>query len=243
MRSVIYSFFVLLAFLSLWGCEECEECERVASAPFTNLVFINNTLFEDVVESIDLVEEEVDTLGAQVTLLEQEVTALREDSTRFSQSISEGETGLEDSLALTIEALTIAEVDLSEKAEQLSAEEAELDSLSEIQTTIESGAVVVSRIRNLRNGLEITNSDTLTSYQVPLEVEVDETNYELEIEGTTYDLTILYERAQTLNVERVLSITASSLFATSSNFEEVDVLCPETNPDCTSGETIIGCFF
>ena len=119
----------------------------------------------------------------------------------------------------------------------------QLDSVQQLQTTIESGSVLVSRILNIRNGLEVFNEDSLSLYPVPLEVEVDETSYELEIDGTTYDLTISYEREQTLNVERVLRITASSLSASSRTFTPIFVECPETNPNCGSGATLITCYF
>ncbi len=233
----------VLAFAGLHSCDECVECEQVAQAPSTTLVFINGQVLSVVDSAISTLDESIIVLEGEKDTLVQEIAILEDSIQTLNQLIADGRTDLDDELASVTAMLNDKEEEEMAVDDKLSLGNAAVDSLETRKQLVQSGAVLVSRILNLRNGLERTYEDSLTAWQIPLEVEIDQTAYELEIDGTDYDLTINYEREQTVDVERVVRIRALSLTATSSTYDSLLVQCPESNPNCGSGETIITCYF
>ena len=87
MRSLVFAFSVLIALLSLPGCEECEECENVATAPITTLAFRNETLSEEISPVIDMLSDQVRALDSVLAIVNVEITSLQTGIDTLEQQI------------------------------------------------------------------------------------------------------------------------------------------------------------
>lgn len=232
------SFLAVLFCLA--GLLACDEIDSVVSDDPKIYLFLLNRDSLDQVEPI-LEELSLELVGLDTTLsnLEIEESYWFIQLEQYTDSVEvQGLTDLEDERA---EADSIWEV-LSANLVTLEYEDSVLNAENDIwtsaQSTIESGYVNISQIRNLQlsdASIDYESSDSLALWSLPLDMNSNQSGFEITIDNETFELNVSYDLETLVDENSRVVRQASNLDILSSTFDFDSLNCE----DCLDYNTTI----
>lgn len=197
---------VLFIFVTLLSCDPCPDCgEPLTSEPTVEMIFINQ-------DSIDLIDEELIVLDS----LDSSFIAINALLVDFRDSLNR----IQDSIANMLNEYLDEEADLLDSIGELELDSIFLDELkidstvsvlSTTRATINSGDILVNKVKFPEINDSLIYSDSTTSWNFPLSFEKTFTIYEVFIQDETLVIELDYETFTEIDVERNVRIRAENI--------------------------------
>lgn len=231
---VKHVLIVLLLFSLMASCDPCDDCESISYEPTVSLVFINADSLQNLDSLLFINSQKLDSLDSIISDLTDTLVFLNDSLDVINNAIDEGE-DLSTEKASIENAISIYGAD---QAVQTS----EADTLSSIntlysdtKTTINSGLMHVDQISILGtdNVFSYPDTDSATSWSIPLAYDGSFTDYEITINGITETIVLSYDVFQEVDVQRNVLIRAQNIQVVNAPYDSL-INCEE---NCLDGET------
>ncbi len=234
----------LLFLISIWvlfSCRECDDCEVFIGEPKVTMVFINQDSLTSIQSDLNHNQTLIDSLSESIVELELSQSILADSIISTQNAVDQGELGLESTLEslrsdFAVDSLSLISFD--DTIQQLDSLNAVLQSVS---STINSGLLLVSEIRNTVSGYSISREDSLTVYTVPLDFNNATTSLEFVIHDEVYELNMAHENELSVDERTRVNVSMTEIEVISHTFQSISLQC-NTN-SCASNETVIICYF
>ncbi|WP_258097698.1 hypothetical protein [Marinoscillum pacificum] len=230
--------------LSAWGCDPCEDCgEPLVYDPSVKVVFINQDSINKVNVLVAFNDDSITKLTEWKSDLTDSINFLDDSLDALQILIDDGATEYQeafDRITLFNDSLDVVRDSVTNYTSYVKAENTELKSLI---TLMNSGKVQLTSVVLLNNGTELIYEDTMATFSLPLLLgtvgEYAQSNYEITIIDTVFNLDFSYITYETVNEARVASVRARDLDIL--NSDTVHVNCATT--ECISDETTVTVYF
>ena len=232
---------LLAGMMTIISCDDCFDCDLNISQPYVSLVFIN----ADSLSQLDTRLSQIETLRDSTNNL---VDSLETITSSLTDSLLVIQVGLDTGNFTYQEVAESIQLTLQQDSIQLAESELVLAVLTEetseinaIQSTINSGRVSISQIKNLQNDSLIIATDSSEIYNIPLSISLDSTRLGFIIAEEEYDLGLTYTRSIGEDLKTNVIVSSQGISETTYSFDSVKVDC--TNTLCNANETTVTCYF
>jgi len=210
MKKHLFPFFFLI-FLKV----SCAEDTKVFfNDPILKIRFINADSLKKANDSLDITNNYISGAGEAIVYFNSSLNVLADSIGELNDSIENGRTDyieIRDGLIELESKLTSLLALMTENSSILTQIKSEL---SETIDIIESGNVQVTSIKNIDNNAVQTYSDSATTYNLPLSMNSNASNFAIEIVGITYNLQVEYEKEEVVDEKRRIKIMVSNVNVT-----------------------------
>ena len=237
-----FKHILLLIFFSgfsvvFWACQEDEE--RLLSEPRIQMFFINQDSLEDVQDTLVEVSDSLVVIDTLLTYYSDSASIVFDSLIQLGILIQEGQDELQprfDSLTDERERLT-TEFEATEDLDSIMNESRK--QWTEVESTINSGEVLVSSITNRVNSKRVEYEDSSTLWYLPVSMNEDEVFTSIELDGQFYDLDVSYERLITVNEFNNVIVETQNISITNDDFIRIEFDCQ----DCKGREATFIIYF
>ena len=236
-------FLFAFAFLLFYSCLECETCGPSPTGPVFTARFFN-------IDSLTQLEEEIVILDSLIDETDS-IADLFQDSLDIVDELLDQP----DSLIMNEDSLENLQDNFQSIIEALQAQEDSLAALrtefSDTQGTINSGLIRVDTIQaigtnnsllirdTIFQGVNFSVVDSFTSFQIPVDLEFEESTYIIIIGNRRDTLSVSYNLEQFVGVQDIM-FQAIDFDTTSHTYDSILI---NTSGQRLSNETTLDCFF
>lgn len=241
MRSSFY-IIIIWSFLTL-SCDPCNECgEPLNYEPTVALTIINQDSIDALNNQISITNNTVSYYDSISLKLNNEIDSLGDELVRINDSIAAGITGYSDSLGLVEDALEELNLEFLPLELKLNELDSIVDLYNEVIKTINSGSILVEKVTVLNNGAEITYSDSMNVFNLPLLMDQSQTDYRIKILNKEFTLSLSYQTQETLDEARVFRVIATNILLEENyTFDTLIITCRDDI--CISNETSLTAYY
>lgn len=231
-------------FLVVWGCDPCDECgEPLVYDPTVKVVFINQDSINQLNVIVNDNKSTITELKARITELKTGIDSLDDNLDALQDSIEAGKTQYQS----LFDRYKFSQDSLIKIRSVVSKSNSELDSINKVlNTTISSmnnGNVQLTKVVLLNTGTELFYEDSMSRFSLPLLLgtvgEYTESNYEITIVDTVFNLDFSYVTYESIDEARVARVRARELTVLNNDTVNVD----NCNNECISDETTVTVYF
>ncbi|MEP2024429.1 MAG: hypothetical protein ABJH98_10570 [Reichenbachiella sp.] len=210
-------------FASIWACEE--EVDPTVSDPSVGVFFLNQTRLTKVDFKVDSLDEELEVYDSIISSLETSADDLVDRLIDLTDSLADGFDLEQDSIDVVHDLDTLNRF-LTDVEMEDSVVNAIRSLWADTAATINSGAVKVESIVNTKNMIPIFYEDSSTSWKLPLDMQADDIDVDITIEGSkTFNLKLSYSRTTTANEKNKVVIKTSNFEIISTDFNNSSLSC------------------
>ncbi|WP_147407348.1 hypothetical protein [Reichenbachiella sp. MSK19-1] len=177
-----------LGFLAIVSCEK--ESDLVERDPTIDLVFYNIDSLVQVEDTLEIVADSIEVLTDTLTHFADSASVLTDSIAVLNQLISQGDDSLIATRDELLEERRLVNLDYAYFDQQDSIMNVSKKKWTSVQTTINSGDLLVSSITNKANNRTLYYTDSAIFWSVPLDMNSDFSLLSVEIDGEFYDLDI-----------------------------------------------------
>lgn len=242
MKNTVFFSLVLLISMAIYACEE--EDDFVEDDPTIEVVFYNMDSLVQVEYILDSVSDSLDILTDTLIYFSDSADIVSDSVLIVSATSVDGNLDeLEAALQEELERLNVLYDEFEEDDSVMSASE---DYWTAVETAINNGEVVISRITNKINLESITydqETDTASAWNIPLDMNADMTSIELKLGDEVFELNVEYSRFISANEFGEVSFTAFGFSEDNitSTFDSLELDCNTTK--CLDSEASISVYF
>ena len=207
MKKHLFPFFLLATLIVCCAEEE----EVFFFDPTLKVKFINADSLLTLNDSLQITNDSVTVVNDTLTYFSDSLSILEDSISVLNDSIDIGRTDYiptRDDL-VAIETTFTETVTAMEEVASLLADV--ITSITAVVATIEAGEVWVSKLTNTANGQSIAYEDTTDVYRVPLSMNSDDTDIEVEIDGSVYGFSLNYSREEGVDEKRRIQVLVSNI--------------------------------
>ncbi|MEM8894459.1 MAG: hypothetical protein AAGC88_07770 [Bacteroidota bacterium] len=223
MRWLILS--ALLGYLS--SCTQCDECDLFADEPTISLEIFNQDSLTQINALIEDISVEIDAADLSIATLDSTRLAIADTIQALTVLIDSGEVAFESDLLNFESLLTTVNIDYSLDSTQAII----LDSINAIyasaQSELESGLTRIDTLINLETGSFIVNTDSVTSYDLPLSPSANQVSLQLVVGSERLDISLAYETELYEDEDSRVGYLARNISLVNHSFDSLSIDCEE----------------
>lgn len=244
---MLIRFRQITGVLSLWfmiqACEPCNDCGVALEInPSVDAIFINRDSLVIIEDSLAVNIDTTNALDSIQLLNSTELRVITDSIALVEDSIANENFAYENLLP----SLLFREAVLNDYILSIDTIIYVQDSfnliLRDIQTVINSGLIKPARITILNLEKDFYYEDSATTFNLPLVLSENLTQYEIIIADESFYLDVSYETGEILNEKRELRISATNIFPMSDSFDSLKYDC-NAREICINNETTITLYF
>lgn len=234
---------MMACFSMLSSCEPCADCgEPLLFDPNVTMTFINRDSLLSINDSLEITTDSISNMDDFLDSLDSKVSEWNSLIDAFTDSIEDGKTEyiadtlkIYDSLILALTQTQLYDTAL------LRTEEIE-DYLTDIQSIILSGSVLVDYVEIFENGSLLEYEDSAESYSVPLLMQgYDFTTFIIKIEEKIDTISFSYTTELFTDTERKVEMRAYNIDTLGYTYDSLIFEC--NTSECLSNEVSVTTYF